>query len=329
MDNPSSCIHPPLMRPPFLAVALLIATAAAAAPPPALKAVQVPFADLHPSPTLKLGKTADWVASSPGAVWVGAGGPDAVHRIDPRSGREVATVPLPGRACAGLAVGFGSLWVPLCAKPNALARVDLKTSRLVTVLPIGPAASEGGIATSKDSVWLVTDGKGTLTRIDPETGRPRQRIALPAGSFNPLYSGGFVWVTGHDSGVLSVVDARSGKLAATVPVGREPRFLTAGAGSIWVLNQGDGTVTRVDAKTRKVTATIDAGVPGHGGDISFGGGQVWVTLSGVPLTAIDVKSNRVRRQWVGPGGDSLKWAFGAIWLTDYDGGTVGRYRARL
>jgi YVTN family beta-propeller protein len=205
--------------------------------------------------------------------------------------------------------------------------VDLKTNR-VDILPVGPAAAEGGIAAGGDSVWMVTDPKGTLARIDPATGRVRQTVAVPAGSYNPLYSDGIVWVTGHDAGVVTAVDAASGKVLATVPVGDGPRFLTAGAGSVWVLLQGTGEVVRIDAGARAVTARIAAGLKGHGGDIGFGADRVWPTLSGVPLSDIDARTNRIRRQWTGPGGDSLAFAFGAVWLTDYKAGTVARYPAR-
>lgn len=310
-----------------LLLSALAVLLAAAAPSPVPTRLQAPFAALHPAAVLRLGKTADWVLATDDAVWVGSTGPFAVHRIDPRTNRETATVELPGEPCAGLAAGFGSLWIPLCGKTNTLARVDLKTNRLSAVLPVGPAAAEGGIAAGGGGVWMVTDAKGLVARIDPETGRVRQTIAVPAGSYNPRYVDGVVWVTGHDAGVVTAIDAASGAVVAAIPVGAGPRFLTSGAGSIWVLLQGTGEVVRIDMRTRKVAARIAAGLAGHGGDIGFGADRVWPTLSGAPLTEIDARTNRLRRQWVGPGGDSLAWAFGGIWLTDYKAGTVARYPA--
>lgn len=299
----------------------------AAAPPPVSKDLQAPFTSLQPAAMLHLAKTADWVLPTKNAIWIGSTGPFGIHRIDPTTNREVASVELPGEPCAGLAAGFGSIWVPLCGKPNALARVDLVTNRLTAVLSVGPAAAEGGIAAGGDSVWMVTDAMGTLARIDPKTGRVRQTVALAPGSYNPLYSNGIVWVTGHDRGVVTAVDARSAEVLAVVPVGEGPRFLTVGGGSIWVLLQGSGEVVRIDAGTRTVLARIAAGLAGQGGDISFGAGQVWPTLSGKPLTDIDAEAGAIRRQWVGPGGDSLAWAFGSIWLTNYKAGTVARFAA--
>jgi virginiamycin B lyase len=308
-----------------LVLASLASGTAAAAPAAAPCPVdERPFAAITPEATIPLAKTADWVALAGDAVWVGTTGPNAVQRIDPRTNTRVATVPLPGNPCAGLAVGFGSLWVPLCAEPSALARVDLAT-HAVTLLPgLGPAAKEGGITASPDSVWLVLDAHGTLARIDPTTGNVRQRIRLPAGSYNPLYSGGIVWVTRAEGAELTAVDAESGRVLGTTPTGPGPRFLTAGAGSVWTLNQGDGTLTRVDARTRRVLQTIALGTPGHGGDIGFGAGTIFTTLAGVPLTATDVAANEVRRRWRGPGGDSLAVAADAVWLTDFDAGTISR-----
>jgi virginiamycin B lyase len=283
-----------------------------------------PIGELKPTATIHLGKTADWVAVTANAIWVGSTGPYAVHRIDPKSNTRVATVRLRGEPCAGLATGFGSLWVPLCGPTPRLAKVDLKSNKLIAVLKIGPPAAEGGIATSSDSVWLVVDKVGSLARIDPGTGRVRQSIQLPPGSYNPLYSQGQIWVTRAEGSELTSVDAVTGAVLATTLTGPGPRFLTAGAGSVWTLNQGDGTLTRVDAHTKQATQTVNLGTPGHGGDISFGAGMIWTTVRRVPLSVVNATTATVLCQWTGPGGDSLGIGHGAIWLTDYHAGTISR-----
>jgi len=273
--------------------------------------------------TLPVGKTADWVAITADAVWVGSTGPYAVHRIDPMTNKLVASVTLPGEPCAGLATGFGSLWVPMCTAIPSLAKVDLTFNRLTAVFNIGPAAAEGGITTGAGNVWLIVDKSGTLVRIDPATGAVRQTIQVPAGSYNPFFSGGRIWATRAEGAELTSIDAATGALLATVRTGPNPRFLTVTGGAIWTLNQGDGTLTRVDAETQKAT-TIALGTPGHGGDISFGGGMVWTTMAKVPLSAVDIGAQALRCQWAGPGGDSLGIGHGAIWLTDYHAGTISR-----
>lgn len=281
--------------------------------------------ELTRTAVIPLGKTADWVAITPDAVWVGSTGPFAVHRIDPKTNRRVATVRLPGEPCAGLATGFGALWVPLCAGSSPrLAKVDLNSGRLERVFHMGPAGAEGGIAASPDSIWLITDQQGTLARLDPATGALRQTIHVPPGSYNPHYSDGQIWVTRADGAELTSVDAVTGKVLASVPSGPGPRFLTDGAGAVWSLNQGDGSVTRIDTRTKTVTATTALHIPGKGGDITFGDGMVWATVWKTPLSLVDGATAALLCQWTGPGGDSLGIGHGAIWLTDYHGGTVSR-----
>jgi len=303
----------------------MLAGTAAGQTKPGIKEVQVPFADLKPVATIKIGGTADWVLITDDAVWVASTKPYAVQRIDPTANRVASVLQIPGEACSGLAAGFGSIWVPICGSNPALVRIDEVRNTISATLPVPPAGGEGGIAASDDSVWLVSDKKGTLNRIDPATNSVRQSVSIPPGSYNPIFSGGIVWITSVERSVLAAVDAASGRVLESVAVGLKPRFVTAGGGSIWTLNQGDGTVTRVDEKTRKVIATIRVGIPGVGGDIGYGAESVWPTVFRVPLTRIDAKTNTVVRQWIGKGGDSLRVGFGSLWITDYKQGLLVRF----
>ena len=192
-------------------------------------AARRPMSELKPQAVLHLGKTADWVAITPDAVWVGSTEPNAAHRIDPRTNAVVATVALDGEPCAGLAAGHESLWVPLCGTSPTLAKIDLATNRLVDSFKVAGVSSEGGVTTSADSVWLVVDKDGTLARIDPAKGEVRQTVRVPAGSYNPRFNEGVVWVTRADGAEITAVDVKTGAIGATVRTGPGPRFLTAGA----------------------------------------------------------------------------------------------------
>lgn len=305
------------------ALAALFGHSAAAEDVPA--ATRHAISELTPVARIHLAKTADWVAVTDDAVWVGTSGPDGVAQVDPHSNTLAAAIALPGKPCAGLVVGFGGLWAPLCAKPNALARVDLRTRKVVMVPSAGPADREGGITVSRDSVWLVIDAAATLARIDPGALLIRQKISLPAGSLNPTYSSGLVWVSRPTGADVTVVDADKGEVVGTVPTGPQPRFLDAGPGSVWTLNQGDGTLTRINTLSKRAAGSISLRTPGHGGDIKVAHGIVWTTMAKVPLSATDASTGQVLCQWVGPGGDSLGVSSDAIWLTDYDAGDVYRF----
>jgi virginiamycin B lyase len=297
---------------------------------PGVPAVQAPFESLKRSATFKIGATADWVLVASDSIWVSGSKPYSVQRIDPATNRIAAKVRIPGEACAGLAFGFGSVWVPVCGKKPLLARVDVHTNRISALLPIAPAGPEGGITASDDSIWMVTNKDGTtLSRIDPATNVVRQKVSIPSGSYNPLSRDRTVWITSFEKDLLTAVDATNGNVLASIPVGPKPRFLAAGGGSVWTLNQGDGSLTRVEIGSRKVTNTVALGIPGFGGDLDYGAGFVWASMIDLPITMIDGRTDIVRRQWIGQGGDAVRFGFDSIWVTDYHRGLLWRIPAAV
>jgi YVTN family beta-propeller protein len=263
----------------------------------------------------------DWMAIED-SVWVSNSPKNSVSRLDPKSDK-VETVAVGKAPCSGLAAGFGSVWVPNCGD-QTISRIDVKTGKVRSTFPSGIADSEGGIAIGADSLWVLTDKKGILARIDPDTEKPVAEIRIAPGSYAVAFGEDGVWVTSTAKNLVTRVDPKTNLVLETIAVGKEPRFLTVGEGAVWTLNQGDGSVTRIDPKTNKVVATIPVGVPGPGGEISAGEGSVWVTAPGVPLSRIDPATNKVVQQFVGEGGDSVRASVGFVWLADLKGGRVWR-----
>jgi virginiamycin B lyase len=279
---------------------------------------------IHPVAVFDTGSGApDWQVLTEDSVWVANGPRNAIHRLDVKTDQIAATIPVGKRPCSGLAAGFGSIWVPSCGD-KTVSRVDFKANAVVATIPIGPAESEGGIAASDDAIWLVTDPQGKLSRIDPKTNSVAASVDVPAGSASVLSGDGAIWVTTPAKNLLTRVDPKTSKVTDSIPVGPGPRFETFGAGSVWTLNQGDGTISRVDTSSRKVVATIEVGIPGSGGEIAFGLGRVWATVFQVPISEIDPETNRVVRQWVGDGGDSIRAGHGSVWLSNLRAHTIWR-----
>jgi streptogramin lyase len=269
--------------------------------------------ELTPEAEFPVAGHPDWMAVTEDGVWVTSSSAGHVVFLDAGTNKPGAIITL-DKPCSGLATGFGSLWIPACGS-HTLARADIKTGAIQATIAASPADSEGGITTGAGSVWLVTSASSELDRIDPATNQVTAKITLPKGSFNPIFAGDSVWVASNEGNALVRVDPGSNKVIGTTPIGPKPRFLTVGEGSVWVLNQGDGSISRVDASTGKLLATIQAGIPGLGGEIAYGGGSVWATVFGYPITRIDPKTNTVVRQWTGKGGDSIRFAHGSLWLT--------------
>jgi YVTN family beta-propeller protein len=265
----------------------------------------------------------DWIAIDE-SVWISHYPANVITRIDPKTNKLLEPVKVGKNPCAGLAAGFGSLWVPICGD-QSVSRIDLKTGKITATFPIPVPDSEGGLATGAGSVWLVTDKKGTLARIDPDNNKVVAEIQLPEGSFNVNFGEGSVWATSTTKNVLTRVDPNTNLVVESIAVGKTPRFFAIGEGVVWVLNQGDGSVSKVDVKTNKVVETIQTGASGQGGDISVGEGSVWVTVFDLPLTRIDVASNKVVQQFTGEGGDAVRFGLGSVWLCHLKGGKVWRF----
>jgi YVTN family beta-propeller protein len=285
-------------------------------PKPGVKEVQKPMDTVKPEAVFPVPGVPDWTIATKDAVWVSNKPKGTISKLDPKTNTVTATVATGKQPCSGIAYGFGSLWAPNCGD-KTVSRVDEKTEKVVATIPVGPANSEGGITCSRDAVWMATGDAGDkVARIDPKRNRVVAEIEVPAGSHTVDYGDGAVWVTQSKGNLLTRIDAKSSRVTDRIVVGPQPRFLTFGEGFVWTLNQGDGTVTKVDPKTRKVVATIACGIPGTGGEISAGGGAVWLTVFQIPITRIDARTNKVTHQYAGAGGDAILFAHGSVWLSN-------------
>jgi len=284
--------------------------------------IQHPMSDLKPVAVLPIQGHPDWLAVTDNGLWVSSSNVNHVVRMDAKTNKPDTIITIK-KPCSGLVVDFGSLWIPSCGD-HKLFRADVLTGEIQATVAVRPADSEGGITTGAGSVWLVSSASSELDRIDPSTNTVVSRIQLPRGSFNPVFAGDSVWVASNEGNTLIRVSPVTNAVVSSTPIGPKPRFLTVGDGSVWVLNQGNGSISRVDSSTGKLLSTIQAGIPGLGGEIAFGGGSVWATVFGYPITRVDPTLNKVVDQWVGEGGDSIRYAHGSLWLTFLTGEKVWR-----
>lgn len=273
----------------------------------------------------------DWLGMGFGSVWVSNAPDNSISRIDPRTARVIARIPVGQDPCLGVGIGFESVWIPNC-KDKTLSLIDPKTNQVARTTSVEIAGEgEGAIGVGESSIWLLTNRKGTdsgtLSRISPRTGKVVADIAVPAKSFVALVGFGSVWVTSTGGNVVVRIDPRTNRIVAKIRVHHTPRFTSIGAGGVWVLNQSDGTVSRINPSTNRVAATIVVGVPGPGGDIAVGGGSVWVSSDGVPVSRINPLTNHVIQQFAGGhGADAIRFGYGFVWVSDHKKGEVWKIR---
>jgi DNA-binding beta-propeller fold protein YncE len=124
------------------------------------------------------------------------------------------------------------------------------------------------------------------------------------------------------------IDPKTNVVEKSIEVAGAPEALAIGESSVWVLTANEGKIERIDPKTNKVSKTIELNVPNTEGEIIVGGGSVWVTLPGFPISRIDPKTEKVAQQFVGEGGGSLKAVSGSIFLTNIKQSTTWRLDPR-
>jgi virginiamycin B lyase len=262
-----------------------------------------------------------WLGVGFGSVWLSKSESAAVLRIDPASNSVVATIPVGPDPELGIGIGLGSVWVA-DTRERSLRRIDPATNKVVRTYPVNISEEpEGSIGVGAGSVWLLTNengtDSGTLSRLDPATGKIIANIRVKPKSYGVVVADHSVWVSNWADASVMRIDARTNKVVADLPVHASPRFLAVGAGSIWVLSQGDGTLARIDPASNRVTATIEVGVPGPGGDLWVADGFVWVSGEGVPISIIDPRTNKLIKQYAGgEKDDTLRVGFGAVWVVE-------------
>lgn len=272
--------------------------------------VQIPFASLKAEQIFPMPEQPSWIFYS-NAVYVPA--MDHIDKIDNRTNKLTEAVVNVHKPCGGMLSAFGSLWLPSCGDGDLL-RVDPKTSKVIATVAGGADGVPGSLAATADSVWMLTDSKTTLSRIDPDQNAIVGELRVFAGCRALVYGEKALWLACPDENKVLRINPETNLVEKEISVAAQPEALAMGSDSVWVLCGKEGKVARIDPKNNEVSKTIDLGVPGAKGAIAFGDGFVWVTVNGFPLTRIDPQSDTVAQQFYGSGGGVIGLSPGAIWL---------------
>ena len=139
------------------------------------------------------------IAAGYGAVWVPEPKEDLVVRLDIRTGRVEARIPVSGGP-KRVAVGEGGVWVVTTGVHSGVWRIDPKNNETVAVIPVQPKARR--VTTGVGFVW-VTSGRdeaekarrrGVLSKIDPRTNEIVSSIELGFRPDGVAVENGLVWV---------------------------------------------------------------------------------------------------------------------------------------
>ncbi|MEG3165281.1 YncE family protein [Sphingomonas sp. PB2P19] len=227
--------------------------------------------------------------------------------------------------CGAMAIAFDSLWVADC-KDLTLTRIDIKTAKITAVVATGIANPKGelNVVAGAGSIWVASDAKGAIARVDPVTNTVTATVKTNPDGFYLTFGMGSLWAASGTQNSLQKIDPATNSVVATTALGREPGFLTAGEGAVWVQEQGDGTVARIDPATGAVSGRVKVDATLKYGDIDTGGGKVWLrTTAGQTFVVIDPASLAITARLGKPAGSgALRYTAAGVWTTAHDAHTM-------
>lgn len=245
---------------------------------------------------LRLGPDGSIVARIPirgdiNDAYAGTGGmwamtDDHLYRIDPRTNRIVARIPLPPPSRSFTAVSTdGAVWA---VNSDLALQIDLatnRTGRRVSLDRGGEAPS--GFAAEPGRVYMLRRD-GLLETLDSRT---FGRIALIRPELNdPLVGAAHGEIFQQAGAGMSAADARTGKLLWRTNLGtRSVNGVIEGLGALWVqgtpVTGSRDQLWKLDPRSGTVLAALK--LPDFGtSSMVTAHGRVWIMSSGGKLTAI-------------------------------------------
>ena len=213
------------------------------------------------------------IVSSGPFVWT-LGNGNSISKID-SSNLEV----LRTRTIAGapdlLAKGFGRVWVLSLGEVTSIntrsLAIDLRT-------PIGDVCSNG-IAVGEGAVWVSNPCDGSVLKIDPRSGATT-RIPVGGGPSDIGIGFGSVWVSSLD-GTETRIDPESGRIEDVIAIGKASDSLVSGsvpaAGYMWATSPSTKSIVWIDPATNDVEGRIN--LPYSPLRIVAAFGSIWVTVA--------------------------------------------------
>ena len=221
--------------------------------------------------------------------------------------------------------------VELRAAANSVAAIDVRSDRIVGVVPVG--ARPGPVAFGSGALWVGNLDDQTVSRVDPGTLRALRTIELRGSPTGIATSAGGVWVVeANESPNLTstsifvgridpdfdrIADGR--RIGNVIPSG--PGAVAAHGNSVWVA-PSTGLLTRLNADTGKPTWQRDPNASPAG--IAIGGGAVWLTDTEADDVIRVDPTGLLTPIPVGNGPTGIAIGAGSVWVVDSLDGEVKR-----
>lgn len=250
-------------------------------------------------------------------------------------GRMIPAMPASPRSCfTGVLALLGSVAAAQVAGPTPSPRPPAPLRLPFTALVPEVALSVAGasdFSASDDAVWIVSRGRGEVTRVDAKTSVAAPRLSvgkdLCAGTAADF---GAVFLPRCAAGAIARLGAKTHAPGESIAASlhKDAHSVATGIGSLWVIADSRGTIARIDPEANIVVAEIHT-EPGAS-DLVFGEGALWVANPEKnTVTRINPHNNLIVKAIPVAGGPArLAAGEGGIWTWNRNGRSVSRISAR-
>ncbi|MBC7373753.1 MAG: YncE family protein [Frankiales bacterium] len=234
-------------------------------------------------------------------LWVNSSGSNTLTRMDPATGKVLATVAVDDPYNLYFTPD-GKFAVVMAERLRRIDFRDPQTMALKASLPV-PCAGINHADFSRDGRTFVVscEFSGDLLELDTAGQRITRTLALPAGSkpqdvkLSP--DGTTYFVADLNRGGLVVLDAPTFTVKGFIPTGAGAHglYVSRDSKDLYVTNRSAGTVSVLDLATRTVRATwrLPAGASPDMGNLTADGQTLWLSSRyGQDIYALDVKTGR-------------------------------------
>jgi streptogramin lyase len=265
----------------------------------------------------------DWMVVAFGSIWMQRGNGN-VFRLDPQTGKEVATFPagpFSNPLCQGIGTSDDAIWACPPGRPaGQVVRIDPKARGRVDAGD-PQAGGPGRMVSTAGQLWLLTDSGNRLTGVDLESEEPSSELRLGDRCLDLAVDGTTLWAMCPFADRVLRIDATVPEITGELELAGAEK---ASVGDdLWVAFEGG--VAEVDPETLEVLAVYDLHAR-FGGKLYATPDEVWVREEdGHFLARIDPAEQRIVETIEAPqlpsGGDVVVIG-DSVWATAYDDETV-------
>jgi DNA-binding beta-propeller fold protein YncE/predicted Ser/Thr protein kinase len=225
-----------------------------------------------------------------------------------------------------LALLLGGLTVAAAAAVFVVILLSGAGAGIDVAEPVAVGKPPLRIAAGSEKIWVVSEGDGTLTRIDAESDRVIGAVRrLGRGIAGVAVGGGSVWVTDARTGKLLRVDDESGRVVQQIEVGGRPGPVAYGGHRVWVADEGGAGIAAVNVKGGRVIRRHlePMAAPLR---LAVGAGGLWVSSASTgTVRRIDLGTLVAGEPiLVGRGPAGVTVGGGLVWVANSRSGTVTR-----